>query len=100
MHFCMVALGLLTLITPLLALPHSEAEVLEQLRGIPNGWVQVGFCLRSPVQVLMHAKSRVLPLQLLHYSNFGLLSISRDRPNLSKWSLTCQLPITHLMVST
>lgn len=42
MHFFTVALSLLALIAPLSARPHSEVEVLEQLRGIPNGWTQVG----------------------------------------------------------
>lgn len=48
MHFFAIAVGLLALLTPLFALPHSEIEVLEQLRGIPDGWVQVGFRLNSP----------------------------------------------------
>ncbi|ERF71269.1 hypothetical protein EPUS_05321 [Endocarpon pusillum Z07020] len=40
MHFFAIAVGLLALMMPLFALPHSEAEVLEQLRGIPDGWIQ------------------------------------------------------------
>lgn len=42
MHLFHVALTFLALITPLLSLPLSELEVLEQLRGIPDGWTQVG----------------------------------------------------------
>ena len=54
MHFFAVVVGLLALMTPLFALPHSEAEVLEQLRGVPDGWVKVGFRLRSPIKILIH----------------------------------------------
>ena len=36
-----IALSILALITPLLSLPFSEVEVLEQLRAIPDGWTQV-----------------------------------------------------------
>lgn len=50
MHFFAVVVGLLALMMPVFALPHSEAEVLEQLQGIPDDWVQVGVRLRSPIQ--------------------------------------------------
>ena len=45
MHLLMLALRFLTLISTLLALPHSEFEVLERLRGIPDGWTQVSLFL-------------------------------------------------------
>ncbi len=54
MQFLAIAMGILALTAPLSALPHSETEVLEQLRGVPDGWLQVGVRLSSHTKVLIH----------------------------------------------
>jgi hypothetical protein len=100
MHFLIIALSLIALVAPLPALPPSKSDVFEELQEIPNGWTQAGAALHCSQQPLTHPNSRVLLLPLLRYSNFESPFVKRDRPNLSKWSLTCQLPVTQLTVNT
>lgn len=95
-----VALWALALSISTLALPRPEVELLEQLRGIPDGWMQVVLREQGHMHTLTPPTYRVLPLQLPRDLNSKLPFVNRDRSILSKWSLTCQLPATELMVST
>ena len=100
MHFVAIALSFFALISALLALPRSEIEVLEQLRGIPDGWTQVWWLYRSKVLNIDSSNLRVQLPQRQPYLYSELRFINRDKSSLSKWSSTCQLPIIQVMVNT